>query len=128
MIYLDSSVALAHLLVGDRRPADSLWSGRLVSSRLLTYECWNRIHADGRTASHADRLSDLLARVALVELTPPVLSRALDPFPVPVRTLDALHLASIELLRGAGQDVTLATYDARLASAARALQIPVVEP
>jgi predicted nucleic acid-binding protein len=128
MIYLDTSVALAHLLVEDRRPADSLWSERLVSSRLLTYECWTRIHAGGKTASHADRLRELLDRLMLVELTPPVFGRALEPFPVPVRTLDALHLASIEHLRTAGQDVTLATYDARLASAARALKIPVVEP
>ena len=57
-----------------------------------------------------------------------MLARALKPFPTRVRTLDALHLASIEHLRAAGQKVTLATYDARLAAAARALGIPVSEP
>jgi hypothetical protein len=45
MIYLDTSVALAHLLSEDRRPADALWSETIVASRLLEYELWTRIHA-----------------------------------------------------------------------------------
>jgi hypothetical protein len=64
--------------------------------------------------------------VTLIELKPEVLERALEPFPIPVRTLDALHLASIEFLRGRGQTVELASYDDRLNEAARALGIPVV--
>ena len=67
----------------------------------------------------------LVGRVALIELTPPVLARALEPFPKPVRTLDALHLASIDFLRKQGQTVTLASYDSRLIDAARALRIPI---
>ena len=67
----------------------------------------------------------LLGRLALTELTPTVLSRALEPFPVAVRTLEGLHLASIEFLRGQGQAVELATYDERLSAAARRLRIPL---
>ena len=66
----------------------------------------------------------MLGRIALLELTPPVLSRALAAFPVPLRTLDALHVASIEHLRGQAQNVELATYDRRMTDAARALGIP----
>jgi hypothetical protein len=40
VIYLDSSVALAHLLAEDRLPPESIWSDRLVASRLLEYEVW----------------------------------------------------------------------------------------
>jgi hypothetical protein len=61
--------------------------------------------------------------VALLELAPPVLARALDSFPIPVRTLDAFHLASIEFLRQHQQQVELASYDERLIAGARALQI-----
>jgi hypothetical protein len=61
--------------------------------------------------------------VALLELTPPVLARALDPFPIPVRTLDALHLASLEFLRQRQRRVELASYDQRLIAGARALHI-----
>ncbi len=45
-------------------------------------------------------------------------------FPVPVRTLDALHLASVEYLRAQRLDVRLATYDERMAAVARRLNIP----
>ncbi len=125
MIYLDSSVALAHLLTEDRAPPQSLWQEPLISSRLFEYEVWTRIHARGLADSHGDAVRALLGRVALLELSPPVLARALDPFPVPVRTLDALHLASIEFLRDHGQNVELASYDERLAAAARALNMPL---
>jgi hypothetical protein len=59
-------------------------------------------------------------------LTPAVLERALEPFPKQVRTLDALHPASIEFLRRQGQVIELATYDGRLAAVAQALGVPLV--
>ena len=125
MIYLDTSVALAQLLAEDRAPPQSLWQEPLISSRLIEYELWTRIHALGLQRSHGDEVRALLGRLALVELAPPVLARALDPFPKPVRTLDALHLASMDFLRAQGQAVTLASYDARLVNCARALRLPI---
>ncbi len=125
MIYLDTSVALAQLLSEDRIPPSSLWDETLVSSRLLEYETWNRLHARGHATTHGDLARELLQRVAFLELAPPVLARALEPFPTPIRTLDALHLASLEFLRGQGQDLTLATYDVRMRSAAQQMDIPV---
>ena len=103
MIYLDSSVALAHLLVEDRAPPETIWQAPLISSRLLEYEVWNRVHARGLGRSHGQEARALIGRLALIELDPPVLARAVEPFPVPVRTLDALHLASIEFLRSRRQ-------------------------
>ncbi len=127
MIYLDSSVALAHLLAEDRWPPDTLWRESLISSRLLEYEIWNQIHARKLARSHGDEVRALIGRVALVELSPPVLARALEPFPSPVRTLDALHLASMEFLRAHGQSIELASYDERLTAAARELRLPLFE-
>ena len=126
MIYLDSSVALAQLLAEDRTPPETLWQESLVASRLLEYEVWNRLNARGLGRSHGEEARALIGRVALLELVPPVLGRALEPFPTPVRTLDALHLASLEFLRGRGQAVALATYDDRLLSAARAMGTPLL--
>ncbi len=126
MIYLDSSVALAHLLSEDRVPPASLWQEELVASRLLEYEVWTRIHLRRLARSHGEEVRALVGRVALVELVPIVLARAVEPFPVPVRTLDALHLASIEFLRARGQSVELASYDDRLLAAARALGVGLV--
>jgi predicted nucleic acid-binding protein len=127
VIYLDTSVALAHLLAEDRRPAEGLWQGTLVSSRLLQYELWLRVHARGLERSHDEPVRQILARVALVELAPPVLARALEPFPLNVRTLEALHLATLDFLRTQGQSVVLASYDEKLVAAARALGFAVTD-
>lgn len=60
----------------------------------------------------------------MVEMVAPVLARALDPFPAPVRTLDALHLASVEFLREQSIRIELASYDDRMLEVARKLKIP----
>ncbi|MGH2407589.1 MAG: PIN domain-containing protein [Candidatus Limnocylindrales bacterium] len=129
MIYVDSSVFLAQLLAEARRPDPSFWRQEsIISSRLLEYESWTKINSLGLARSHGDDARALFRGISLLELTPPILARALDPFPAPVRTLDALHLASIEFLRGIGQRPTLATYDRRLSGAAASLSIATVEP
>jgi hypothetical protein len=46
----------------------------------------------------------------MIEMVGPVLARALQPFPVPVRTLDAIHLAALEFIRAQKQSVQLATF------------------
>jgi predicted nucleic acid-binding protein len=125
VIYLDTSVCLAHLLAEDRHPPDTLWAHPLVSSRLLEYEMWTRIHARGLSRTHGEHVRSLLARVALLELAPAVLARALEPFPAPVRTLDALHLASVEFLRTRGQTVELFTYDERMSDVAVRMGMPL---
>ncbi len=128
MIYLDTSVALAHLLAEDRRPPDELWANTVASSRLLEYELWTRLHARGLAKTHGDAARGLIARVALLELAPAVLARALDPFAAPVRTLDALHLASADFLRAQRQPLELASYDDRMLKAAEQLGIPIWPP
>ena len=125
MIYLDSSVALAQIFAEDRRPPEDVWDEVLASSRLLHYEVWSRVHARRLAVAHGDKVRDILDAVDVVELTPLVLARALEPFPVPVRTLDALHLATMAFLREQGQRIELASYDARLLTAAGALGIPI---
>jgi predicted nucleic acid-binding protein len=127
VIYLDSSVALAHLFGEGRVPATSLWQQSLTSSRLLEYEMWSRINARGLGPLLSDSARDLLSRVWLTDLAPPVLARALQPFPIAVRTLDALHLATIDHLRGSGRMVELASFDRRLLAAATALGVPLFE-
>ncbi|MCG6954822.1 MAG: hypothetical protein LJF04_02435 [Gemmatimonadetes bacterium] len=42
-----------------------------------------------------------------------------------MRTSDALHLASLSFLRERERDVRLATYDERMAGAARSMGIPL---
>jgi hypothetical protein len=124
MIYVDSSVALAQLLGEDRAPPREFWlQESVVASRLLEYEVWNRINSRGLRASHASDTRSLLDGIGLVELVPAVFERALEPFPIPVRTLEGLHLATVEFLRELGHELALATYDHRMAGAARSMGI-----
>ena len=127
MIYLDTSVVLAHLFAEDRTPDPSLWGEPLVSSRLLEYEVLTRVNARGLGRAHLDTVREVLSRVAMLELAAPVLQRALDPFPTPVRTLDALHLASLDYLQQQRIPVALASYDLRMCEAAAAMGIDVID-
>jgi uncharacterized protein len=123
LIYLDSSVALAQFFGEGRSPSEALCREPLVSSRLLEYEVWKRVHAHGLGSTLGGATRMLTGRLRLVALTPLVLARALQPFPVPVRTLDALHLATIHFIRGQGETVELASYHDRLLAAACALGV-----
>ena len=127
MIYVDTSVVLAQLLAEDRHPDDRFWNETLVSSRLLEYELWTRLHGRKLARSHGDQARALIGRIALLEMVPLVLTRALEAFVQPVRTLDALHLASAEFLRIRQPSIRLATYDARQAAAAKAMGIGLYE-
>jgi PIN domain len=127
VIYLDSSVALARLLFEPRAPPPQFWAEQLVSSRLLEYEIWNRIHAYGLAASHAGEAAALLMGIELLVMERSVLGRALEPWPPAVRTLDGLHLATIEFLRRREETIRLASYDGRLVAAAQTLGIPLAQ-
>ena len=107
------------LLAEDRRPHESLWAESLIASRLLEYEVWTRLHAREPADSHGEAARLLIGRVALLELAPPLLVRALVAFPAPVRTLDALHLASLDYLRENGQSVRLASFGRKVENRVR---------
>jgi predicted nucleic acid-binding protein len=126
VIYVDTSVVLAHVLAEDRHPPASIWDEVLVASRLVEYETWVRVHATGFGDSHGAAIRATLGRIRFAALSQDVLDRALSPFPVPVRTLDALHLATLVYLQGMS-DLRLATYDTRMAQAATALGIALEE-
>ena len=92
---------------------------------MLEYEVWNWVHAYGVAHSVGNEAQALLLRVGMVEMTRSVLAKALEPLPVPLRTLDSLHLATMDFLRSRGATVELASYDDRLVAAARAVGMPV---
>jgi predicted nucleic acid-binding protein len=125
VVYLDSSVALAHLLAEDRRPAADFWNQTLIGSRLVEYEVSTRLNNLRISAAAMETATMLLQRIALIELVPEIVRRARDKYPMQVRTLDALHLASIQFLREQGVHLELATYDVRMREAAVKLKIPL---
>jgi hypothetical protein len=125
VIYLDSSVVLARLFAEGPQLPDQSWHEALTSSLLLQFEVWNRLHARGMNEQRENHARHLLGRIQLVELAPHVLGRALKPFPTDVRTLDGLHLATMDYLSREGENIELATFDSRMIVAARALGIAI---
>jgi hypothetical protein len=52
---------------------------------------------------YGEAVRGLIGRLGIIEMVlPVVLRRALNPFPVPVRTFDAIHLAGIDFIRVQG--------------------------
>lgn len=100
--YLDSSVVLRHILLGEIAIEHAFAVERVVASELLEIECRRVLHRyrlngdldDESLPQALERLDRVLAGVTLLALTQRVKKRAMDSFPVVVRTLDALHLAS----------------------------------
>lgn len=129
MVYLDTSVALAYLLSEDRQQPTRLWDEVLVSSRLLTYELWTRLHTYEIKEIHREASRSIISRVSLLEMTPSILDWIVDSIPnqIKIRTLDAFHLATCIYLINQGQNVLLASYVSRMNIAATATDIPLIE-
>lgn len=133
--YLDSS-ALLRLVLREPGGLEELQKCEaLVSSELLAVECARtidrlRLQNKLSTEDAAFRLAtvnDWLESVDLVLLQRPILARAADPFPIPLGTLDALHLATALVWRDRmQQELVMATHDGGLAIAARAFGIQVL--
>jgi hypothetical protein len=72
----------------------------------------------------------ILNRLDVTKLDEKVLARAAQPFPIPIGTLDAIHLATALHLRARWppdeRPLLFATHDRALAAAARAMHFDVI--
>ena len=127
--YVDSSVLLLVVLSQPDRLPEWTAIEKAVTSALTEVECLRTLDRRLRQGlldpeDLADRrglVLRLLERMDRVDVSPAVLRRAADPFPTPLGTLDAIHLATAILWReGRTEAPVLATHDGRLATAARA--------
>jgi predicted nucleic acid-binding protein len=126
-IYIDSS-AIVKLAVAEPESASLRRylrrRGPLVVSALARTEVGRALMPFG--ASAVRRGSDVLARLDLIRVSDRVLSDAATITPAELRSLDAIHLATIGQL---GSSVArVLTYDDRMASAVRAMGLAVVAP
>ncbi len=133
--YLDSSVLLRVVLRQPNalREWPSIRAG--VASAMVEVECLRTLDrlrlrhrtADRELAARREGIFRLLEAIELVEPTRPILTRASQPLPTELGTLDAIHLATAMLWReGAGADLVMATHDVALGTAARAHGFRVV--
>jgi predicted nucleic acid-binding protein len=132
--YIDTS-ALLRIVLREPGALDDLRSyDALVSSELIAIESprtIDRLRLQGsltteEAAARVRAVNEWLETIDLVLLRPPVLSRASEPMPLPLGTLDSLHLATALTWRDRiGALSTMATHDATLGSAARAFGFEV---
>ena len=127
LAYLDAS-ALVKLVQRDSDTAalehDLAHRDGILCSRLGATEL-RRACARARHPRLLQQVDDVLESVFLVEVSPAILESAGRLKPALLRTLDAIHLATLQSF---GEPVDLITYDDRLGAAAKSHGFAVVSP
>lgn len=134
-VYLDSSVVLRVVLgqPGRLKEWKSIRAG--VASALVEVECLRtldrlRLRQELKHEAFAkarEAIFRLLEESEVVEPTRSVLNRAALPLPLPLGTLDAIHLATALLWREtSGTELILTTHDSALGNTARACGLRVL--
>ena len=133
--YLDSSVVLRVVLGQKDRLAEWRQIRTGVASALCEVECLRTLDRlrlaggldDRELARRRELVYAITGEMELVDISHPVLGRASQPFPSPLGTLDAIHLATALLWREReATGLVVATHDAALGTAARSLGFPVL--
>jgi predicted nucleic acid-binding protein len=131
--YVDASVLL-RVVLGEANALAEWKEIESVSSVLVRVESLRvvdraalsfRLDDDAATTARSDVIA-ALRTFQMAPLSDAVLERAADPFPSTLGTLDAIHLATALLVRADHPDLRLATHDAELALAARAMGFEVI--
>jgi uncharacterized protein with PIN domain len=134
-LYAESSAVLAWLL--DEEPAasvrDLLAAQKIiVASDLTLIECDRVLHravalgelTEAEAADRRAHLATVAAHWTVLRISPEVVERARQSFPgPPVRTLEAIHLASLLVARSAVAGLALLSVDIRVRGAAAGLGI-----
>ena len=133
--YVDTSVLLRHILLGDSSIKHVLACERIISSELLEIESKRVIHRyriDGEIDDEGliqanTRLNEVLSGLSLLALSSAVKRRAMGAFPVHEKTLDALHLASALVYADTspGRSVLIFSFDTGVNRCAYALGFTV---
>ena len=134
--YFDSSVLLRYAIRHVHAMFDIGNYGQGASSSVITrVECmrvldrWRltREINDGKLAEARSRCLTLLDSLRLVELDAAILELASQTFPIALKTLDALHLATgLRMRHQMGTEIVIITHDQKLAWASAALGLKVI--
>jgi predicted nucleic acid-binding protein len=136
-LYAESSAVLAWLLEqehGEQAAETLAQADLIIASDLTLIECDRvliRALALGQLresdlVQRQARLNAVSARWTLLALDEEIVERARRPFPAePLRTLDAIHVASALTARKAVSDLTVLSLDDRVRKAAHRLGFPL---
>jgi uncharacterized protein len=133
--YLDASVVLRLVLGEPEALAEWPEVTQGIASILTEVECLRTLDRLLRRGELTDMelverrvaVFRLLEECELVDLTRSIMRRAGEPFPTPLGSLDAIHLATVLAWREAtGDSPVLATHDRELAAAGRSMGLRVL--
>lgn len=138
-LYVETSAILRYLFGDDgaetvRTAIDA--SDQVLSSRLTALEVHRAVTRAEKqqelSAADAERVRGAFARIArswiVREVSADILDRAGKEFPIePVRSLDAIHLASCLGLLRVFPDLRILSFDVRVSANAKALGIPLAQ-
>jgi len=127
--YADAS-ALLRVLFNEPGTRCPIESGDAATSRIAEVETLRTVErarlrgyvTDAQAARKLKELSEIFARLHLMPVSDDVIALARQPFGVNVRALDAIHVASAQMVSGA---LEFWTHDARQATAALARGLSV---
>jgi uncharacterized protein len=133
--YVDSSV-LVRLLLDEPEPFARLDElDERVSSALTQVECLRSVDTalslgevdDDEYVDRRAGVYSLMRRMRLVAVSPQVLRRAGEPLPAPLRTLDAVHVATaLQWRERRESELVFVTHDGRQGKVARLLGFEVI--
>ncbi len=126
-IYLDSSAIVKLAVAETESPALRRYvrrRGPFVVSALARTEVARALLSLGPAA--VQRGQDVLSRIELIRVSDRILLDAGSLLPAELRSLDAIHLATMRQLGGSLRRVV--TYDTRMAAAASSMGITTVAP
>jgi predicted nucleic acid-binding protein len=136
LIYLESSAVLRALIEGEAELGVAIAAADMTFASALTFlECsraLTRVSMEGKQPRSllrraAQILVELRASTRVLALVPEVLERAREVMPVePVRSLDAIHLATALLVRDELGPLAIASTDRRIRENAQALGFEVM--
>jgi predicted nucleic acid-binding protein len=133
--YVDSSVVVRFVLNEPGRLVELVSVDEKLTSQLTQLECLRALDrariAEGLEPdvilARSLVLFEHLRRMKRVAVSRAVLDRGGQAFPLPVKALDAIHLATALQLRERGRpDLVFATHDRRQGKTALALGFPVI--
>jgi predicted nucleic acid-binding protein len=134
-VYVETSALLRFVLEGDASVAAHLQNADLVTSPLTVVEtgrAFARLRKEARRRAAAlnesrRALEELLSSCDIAALSDEILLRAGAPFPVePIRTLDAIHVATAAAWNSLAGPTAMLSTDERVRTNSRALGLEVL--
>jgi predicted nucleic acid-binding protein len=133
--YVDASVIVRFVMNEPRRLDEIARFDARITSALAEVECLRAIdkarlageYDDDEVARRRQRVFVQLRRMDRVLLTRTIVTRAGEALPVPLKALDAIHLATALVWRERrARDLVFATHDRQLGRAAAAVGFDVI--